>query len=473
MYHGLMAHSPDDNWDLAAARVLARLSEDEGIEFVSSRGVPSLTSPLAAFLLRLSESGETDRADALADWLMEQQEVADLYASDSELEALLHEEWDPLVQRVDRAASGKKKDVRNARNDELEQLLSQDPDNVELYLVYGDWLQEQGDPLGELMARQAVLAVDPTQENQTAAEEHLRRYQDYFLGRLIEAAKAVQLEWHMGFIRAVRLGLPAGSRDEYQGAILLDWLLALPTARFLRDLWLGPFDHRGADQYAEMMQVLLAAERPTMRDLYIGPAEDTRAASWSDAGNLSGLATGLPELRRLEVHTGHVTFDELELPWIEELVLQIENLTPANVAALAGSRLPFLERLELRSPGYTLGEDPQPLSRLLSGEGMPVLEALSLGLSSVTGVLLELLVESPLLAQIEELDLSEAGLTDAGAALIAKHGERFSHLARLDLSRNRLGQEGIALVQGVCPEVLVDEQHSREPDDEHYNETME
>lgn len=473
MYHGLMAHSPDDNWDLAAARVLARLSEDEGIEFVSSRGVPSLTSPLSAFLLRLSESGETDRADALADWLMEQQEVADLYASDSELEALLHEEWDPLVQRVDRAASGKKKDVRNARNEELEQLLSQDPDNVELYLVYGDWLQEQGDPLGELMARQAVLAVDPTPENQAAAEEHLRRHQDYFLGRLIEAAKAVQLEWHMGFLRAARLGLPDGAKDEFQGAILLDWLLALPTARFLRELWLGPFEHGSADQYAEMMQVLLAVERPTMRDLFIGPLDDTPASSASDVGDLSGLAAGLPELRRLEVRAGHVTFDELELPWIEELVLEIDNLTSENLAALAGSRLPFLERLALRSPASRPGNDPQVLERLLSGEGLPVLETLGLGLSSVTGALLELLVESPLLAQIEELDLSGADLTDANAALIAKHRKRFSHLARLDLSRNRLGEEGVSLVQGVCPEVLVDEQQAPGVDDDHYDETME
>lgn len=85
-----------DHWDLAARRVLQRLVAEEGVELVSSHGVSLLTTPLSAFLLQLDQAD--GRAEALADWLMDQAEVADLFASNEDLDAILAEEWDAVAE---------------------------------------------------------------------------------------------------------------------------------------------------------------------------------------------------------------------------------------------------------------------------------------------------------------------------------------------------------------------------------------
>lgn len=89
-----MTEELKDQWDLAASRVLRRLAAEGGIELVSSYGIAALTSPMSAFLLH--DEPVKERADALADWLIEQQEVADLFASNEDLEAILVAEWDSV-----------------------------------------------------------------------------------------------------------------------------------------------------------------------------------------------------------------------------------------------------------------------------------------------------------------------------------------------------------------------------------------
>src|SRR5204863_3882450 len=43
-------------------------------------------------------------------------------------------------------------------NPKLEQAIVEDPDDDALRLIYGDWLQQQGDPRGELIAVQQKLS---------------------------------------------------------------------------------------------------------------------------------------------------------------------------------------------------------------------------------------------------------------------------------------------------------------------------
>ncbi len=47
---------------------------------------------------------------------------------------------------------------RSATNPELEPAIRENPDDQAGYQVYGDWLQAQGDPLGELVALQCAMA---------------------------------------------------------------------------------------------------------------------------------------------------------------------------------------------------------------------------------------------------------------------------------------------------------------------------
>jgi uncharacterized protein (TIGR02996 family) len=44
----------------------------------------------------------------------------------------------------------------------IEAAIDDDPDDARAYAVYGDWLQEQGDPRGELIALQQAAEEDPS-----------------------------------------------------------------------------------------------------------------------------------------------------------------------------------------------------------------------------------------------------------------------------------------------------------------------
>jgi uncharacterized protein (TIGR02996 family) len=480
-----------DTYDVAAARILMRLAEEDGIEFVSSYGVASLTNPLSAFLLNLESDG---RAAALAEFLVEKDEVADLFASDEVLEEVLKQEWDGLANRgaaekADKKATKPKKSVFGARNEELEARLALEPDNVELYLVYGDWLQEQGDPLGELVARQAAVAFVPDeQDHRKAAMQYLREHESYLVGGLARYRQAVRIDWHMGFIWSAKLWTEVITEEELQGRVLLDWLLGLPTARFLRELWLGPLDHEGLEQYRAMLEVLLATSRPALRSLHVGVVDGSLVpGSGTDGGDLRPVGRMLPELRQLEVRVGHAQLTGLELPKLEGLALELDSATKETLEALGESGLPELARLELSLSGYRLEtRDLVKLVPLFDASRIPKLRQLSLRVNETGDALVELLASSAVLAQLEQLDLSSCGLTDEGAQVIVKNAERYSGLARLDVSRNWLSDDAVDRLTTISgPEIAAGDQE--EPDEgfdddlsedvsddgEHYDEIME
>src|SRR5262245_57286291 len=70
-------------------------------------------------------------------------------AYDEAIAAKLAEGYvEPIPQAVVGATS---RSGVSARNPELEALIEEDPNDLSRYLIYGDWLQQQGDPRGELV----------------------------------------------------------------------------------------------------------------------------------------------------------------------------------------------------------------------------------------------------------------------------------------------------------------------------------
>ena len=90
-----------------------------------------------------------------------------------------------------------------AANPGLEAVIDSDPDDDHSYFVYGDWLQAQGDPRGELIALQAATLRDPTNvEIAKQVTEWLARNDEAFLGEL---GGDMTVGWRLGFVRDVRL----------------------------------------------------------------------------------------------------------------------------------------------------------------------------------------------------------------------------------------------------------------------------
>ena len=459
----------NDTYDVVAARILRRLAEEDGIEFVSSYGVASLTDPLSAFLMELETVEREERAAALADFLVDKDEVADLFASDELLERLLEQEWDRPDGDGDGDASAEPRAPAanpGARNEEIEARLATEPENVELYLEYGEWLHEQGDPLGELVTRQAAVAFVPdAKEHREAAMQYLREHEDYFVGGLARRRRAVRIDWHMGFIWSAKVWTEIITEDRVKGSELLDWLLSLPTARFLRELWLGPLDHEAPEQYRAMLAVLLGAARPALRALRVGVVDGSLVGgAGTDGGDLRPLARVAPALRQLEVRVGHAQLTGFELPHLEGLALELDSATPQTLEAVAESQLPALSRLELSLSGYRLeARDLRLLTPLFTAEGVPALRHLSLRVGETGDALVQILADSPLLAQLQQLDLSCCGLTDAGVATMTEHAKRFSGLSRLDVSSNWLSDDAVEQLTALKIEVAAE--HQEEADE--------
>lgn len=443
-----------DDADLAAIAVLQALVEQRGIEFVSSRGVSTMAPPTAMFLLRCEK--HPARSAVFATWLLDHVEVLDLYFDDEQLEQLLRETWD--------ARSSRSQPQTEARRADLEALLLGEPDNLDHRLVYGDWLQNHRDPLGELIARQLAAASEPDNHVlEQAATEYLSEHRDALFGSLAEYLDGVvRVRWRGGFIEKATIGRPPDDPEPYEGAILLRWLLEHRTAMLLRELELHPIDALyGRDQLRAMLDVVLERPRPLLRRLNVG------LDGSGELGELTRLDELLPNLELLELRARSVFIERLSLPKLRRLDWYIP-IGAKQATAFARFELPRLESLVLRMT-WNL-----QLAPLLGELELPSLR--SLGVPGTTDNI-EWLLRVPWRAQLERLDLSHGTMNDADVQLLAR--ARWPRLRYLDVSSNTLTAAGLAMASALAPTVVLETQNRPElrededDDDEYYESTME
>jgi uncharacterized protein (TIGR02996 family) len=121
-------------------------------------------------------------------------------------------------------------------NVEYEAAIIASPDDANGYLIYADWLMQQGDVRGELIAVQHALEAvkDPSQflvlkqKDEALRHAHAREW----LG--VEVPRHVELQWRRGFVASAEvIGCDSAI------ATLLDALTASPAGRLLRSLTLN------------------------------------------------------------------------------------------------------------------------------------------------------------------------------------------------------------------------------------------
>jgi uncharacterized protein (TIGR02996 family) len=115
------------------------------------------------------------------------------------------------------------------RDPELEAAIASAPDEPGGYLVYADWLQQRGEPRGELIVVQRTLAGRSSDRELRAREQALLAdHSDRLLGPLALVMEA-RADWHCGFVRALDLSIWLSAL----GRTLLAPLLGHATFRFL------------------------------------------------------------------------------------------------------------------------------------------------------------------------------------------------------------------------------------------------
>jgi uncharacterized protein (TIGR02996 family) len=356
-------------------------------------------------------------------------------------------------------------------NPELERVILGDPLDPDAWLVYGDWLEEIGDPRGELVAVQARHARDPGNPGLLAAQRALfQRHGDSlleglhgFLAPKGRRGPLFRLSWEFGFIWTANVVSTGHTIDEFVRGLRA--LLAHPSARFIHVLALGaPPDNA----WHRVVPVLAEAERP-FRILFLGDSSTTTVdprPAFAPLGDLSNLWRALPHLRCLELRGGAMNVGDLALPDLRELVIETSALQRATLRSIAGqSSWNHLEKLELwfgdRLCTCTLAD----LEPVFDGTSFPALRHLGIRNCAFVDRVCQALASAKLTRQLRVVDLSLGTLTEAGGHALLSARSAFANLAVLDLHHHYISRGTAAGIERLAR--FVDLSHgSRDPDED-------
>lgn len=302
--------------------------------------------------------------------------------------------------------------------------------------VFGDELQQRGDPLGELIALQLAHESMPFDARGRIVESKIQTLLDQHHDALYGA-----LAPHMNRLSRPDLLDPAlivtGWRGGFADAVWIQRRIAgleiaevlramreLPVMRFVRRVVLGAGD-----------RVAAAPELPsTLRELVVG--DRSRALPILQGVLLANTSAIEPLASQLEVlaiqyvtEVGAIT-GPLRWSWCRRSTTRPHRVFDLDV--------PELE--ELVAVGFVLDR--------AFVERYPRLRRLQLH-STFSPSWFEAFARSTMLARHEQLTISRIG--DVELALIADLRDRFEHLQRLDLSSNYFSPAGRAAVAGRLP----------------------
>jgi len=254
-----------------------------------------------------------------------------------------------MAEKKTRATKPPRKRARGApRNAELEAQIAAAPGDPAPYLVHADWLQQAGEPRGELAAIQAAQLEARGAElarlmnaEQALLEAHAR----HFYGPLLrfKAARRTHLAWFGGFVRAMD-----GSFNEAAAAAFLEH----PSARLIQRLSLMELDYP-----PPLLSHLASASQRDLAWVWTLPRlRELRVASW---GEPTLGEPGHPALRLLHVHApGDVLLRGLgraALPRLERLSLTGLRAAQAGLLEGALAGLPELTLTLGLHPGFDEG----------------------------------------------------------------------------------------------------------------------
>lgn len=337
----------------------------------------------------------------------------------------------------------------------LEAQLEANPDDISLYRVYGDLLQSQGDPRGELIALQAELTRLGDIERASAAL--LKTHRDHLLGPLaaymLEPESAIHIHWKLGFIESLSASPSAEAMDVEELADVLERTLAHPSGRFLRALHVfcaAPLD------LAPVVAILVAAKKPaSLRTIHLGEPDlllTRKLASLPRIGEVEPLFAAFPGLEEVALG-GRVRLGRIRAPHL--LRFTMADCTAHAVDSLSQAEWPRLETLELAFAGDEAWTPAHldTLARLLTSDRMPRLG--SLHISGFPVELARQLVASDLVERLTTLALTCGSADNAAIEHLLERARTPGRLRHLDVSMNQLSADVVVALRQLSFHVVV------------------
>ena len=370
-------------------------------------------------------------------------------AATAQLDRLVLDKLRAGYQLVDAQPAGAAPDAEGAA---LEARIVEDPDDAAAYAVYGDWLQRQGDPRGELialaLAREAEVARGVAKSKLAGAIGKLiERQASVLLGGLaalvpdVRAHDAEPLIWRRGFLHRVVLTSRAGELGAIVGQIL-----AHPSGRLVRELAVQCDD---LDEAHRVVDVLCERAPPALADL-----ELLVRGQLLDLGALWPAVAGL---RRISVTARAFDLGAVRVPRAERARFVTGRLSSVDLRAIAAAPWPALQRLELRFAGRSEpnGATLADVERLLTRDDLPALTHLKLRGCEHAGEALTTLARAPLGRQLVVIDLSHGLVEAIDLRALAHYTASFPALRELWLP-SAVVPDAKRLIDGIATHLLSD-----------------
>ncbi len=419
------------------------LAELERASLLEVRRIDILARDLAKMVAQIKRVPD---ADDLVDWLEEHRLVTGCYANTRQLE-------DTLDRHL-RPAFTSEEIIRDVRHPELESAVLQNPDELEPYLIYADWLQEQSDPLGTLIS----LGVPDDEESQKKFERFFTRNKEHFLGEEARGITArFQLDWRYGVIHAVSANQRATS-DDWRA------LLKRRVCGFVHTLRVPiPWVHPGLQTtqtvaQEPLIEVIEACAPMSVRHLRLYAFD---GLSISDSLVQRRLA-------KLSLSGAHLTAPQDIPEQVEEIELRVQRLQsssgsfqwncralgfefePPVARVLGEGSFPRLESLRL-SMSYAYERE---VIEFLVRVKPPSLKRLELSGNLMSDATIHGILDLPVCGQLETLSLTNLALSDEQMRRICAMKSCLGNLQELDVSDNELTGAGLAEAEKLASTVI-------------------
>jgi len=275
------------------------------------------------------------------------------------------------------------------------------PDEPNGYAVLGDWLSQQGDPRGELIALQQLGELDRRQRERVKA---------LLYEPLIRCLAGPLAQWRWGFVHTATLVRPTGAGASER--IDLARLLAHPSSRFLRALTLGQ------EPLFEALDELAAAAPRLLGSLTLYSPRLL---------DLERVPSGLPSLTHVHLSVPEIAGALGLMSRLDSMTLSFLHWEPTVARRLFDANRQGVRTVKLVVAGAL---DVAPLEAVL---GLPRLEHLTLEASEMDVEAIETIAHSPAVHQLVTLDLSRSGLSERAAKRLLQMTRQLPRLSSLVL----------------------------------------
>ncbi len=268
------------------------------------------------------------------------------------------------------------------------------------------------------------------------------------------------------------------SYDDFEDGVsiesLTDAFAKDPKAGQVQEIIFGAFDFESSNSTEGIVNKLVEYKGvfKNLKAVFIGDITfEENEISWINQSNVGPVLEAYPDLEHFQVRGGNdLSLGKLEHTNLKTLIIETGGLPPNVVKEVSNAHLPNLQKLEmwLGSDNYGFNSTVGDFATIISGKNFPSLNHLGLMNSEIQNEIAIEVSKSPVLDQLEVLDLSMGILDDTGGEAIL-NSEGMKKVKHINLRHHYLSDAMMSRLSARFPGINLDEQEEADDDgDESY-----